>query len=214
MESRIVEIDHRKPYRYRGHVLGYVVLTRAEVCIIIKELAQAIYNSYARQKVPVVFIYVTNGGTWFHTKLREELMRLGFPLELALDENLAAASYRGTDLAEVAVAEKFPPESLKGFCAVVVEDIIDTGNTLGNILHQIMLACPESLEVCALLKRANAFTLVPKYLGVTLKFEEWVIGLGLDLQKRARFTDDGVLIALSPWGKKYLLSLPEPNLGK
>ncbi len=64
---------------------------------------------------------------------------------------------------------------------VVVEDIIDTGLTLGYLCTQLAARAPRRLSVCALLDRPTR-RIVPhdiEYRGLTLAEDEFVLGYGL-----------------------------------
>lgn len=212
MRPGIYPINRSKRYLVRGRVLGHELLSGRQVNALIRRLAKAIYGDYVAKPAPLLFIHVTNGGTWLYSRLREELAALGFPLERALDESLSSSAYgRGTTLKRVRVEKKFPPGSLRGLHVILVEDIIDTGGTMAEVLRQILLADPSSVEVCALLKRQTSEGITPKYLAALVEFKDWLLGGGLDLNSRGRFLNGGGIIALTSWGREYLMAL-EPKL--
>lgn len=70
---------------------------------------------------------------------------------------------------------------------LLVEDIVDTGLTIGYLLDLLQTRHPKSLKVCALLhKPARARMQVPiEYLGFTIE-DKFVIGYGLDFAERYR----------------------------
>ena len=64
---------------------------------------------------------------------------------------------------------------------LVVEDIVDSGNTLNRLLCLLEERKPRSLEVCTLLHKRLARTLVvePKFVGFDAP-PEFLVGYGLD----------------------------------
>ena len=70
---------------------------------------------------------------------------------------------------------------------LLVEDIVDTGQTLEYLLRMLGTRRPASLEVCTLLHKPDR-TLGDvdiRYLGFTIP-DVWVVGLGLDYAERWR----------------------------
>ena len=64
---------------------------------------------------------------------------------------------------------------------LIVEDIIDSGNTLSHLVHSLKLKGAKSVKTCTLLdkpsRRKVAFT--PDYCGKEIP-DEFVVGFGLD----------------------------------
>jgi hypoxanthine phosphoribosyltransferase len=70
---------------------------------------------------------------------------------------------------------------------LLVEDIVDTGLTIGYLLDLLQTRKPRSLKVCSLLhKPARARVQVAiDYLGFTIE-DKFVIGYGLDFAEKFR----------------------------
>jgi hypoxanthine phosphoribosyltransferase len=70
---------------------------------------------------------------------------------------------------------------------VVVEDIVDTGNTLSYLLRTLAAREPASLRTCVLTRKPDDAELDFEidYLGFDLP-DAWVVGYGLDLADRYR----------------------------
>jgi hypoxanthine phosphoribosyltransferase len=64
---------------------------------------------------------------------------------------------------------------------IIVEDIVDTGRTLGKIIEMLGTRSPRSVKICALLKkRIPGNEGIPvDYLGFTID-DHYVVGYGLD----------------------------------
>lgn len=79
---------------------------------------------------------------------------------------------------------------ITGLDVVLVEDIVDTGLTLGYLMGELRRREPRSLEVCTLLDKS-----VRRILPTELRFrgfeipDEFVLGYGLDFAGRYRNVD-------------------------
>jgi hypoxanthine phosphoribosyltransferase len=78
-------------------------------------------------------------------------------------------------------------QSIEGRNVLVVEDIIDTGHTLGYLVRILNARGPKSLEICTLLnKPARREVPVPvKYIGFDIP-DKFVLGYGLDFVEKYR----------------------------
>ena len=72
--------------------------------------------------------------------------------------------------------------------AVIVEDIVDTGLTLGYLTEALAKQEPSSLKVCALLVKpgANRAPVTIDYKGFDIP-DDFVVGYGLDWGERYRY---------------------------
>ena len=76
---------------------------------------------------------------------------------------------------------------IEGKHVVIIEDIVDTGLTIGYLLQNLETRKPKSVKVCALLHKPDR-SLQPvsiDYLGFTIP-NEFVVGYGLDYAQRYR----------------------------
>lgn len=78
-------------------------------------------------------------------------------------------------------------ESIQGKDVLIVEDIIDSGNTLAYLKDLLMARSPRSLAICTLLdKPERRVTNVDvKYVGFVIP-DEFVVGYGLDYDQYYR----------------------------
>lgn len=69
---------------------------------------------------------------------------------------------------------------------LLVEDIVDTGNTLNYLVHTLQGRRPASLRTCVLVQKQRDTLSVPvDYLGFEIP-DVWVVGYGLDYADRYR----------------------------
>ncbi len=63
---------------------------------------------------------------------------------------------------------------------IIVEDIVDTGNTLNYLYHTLKSRGPATLRTCSLVRKKREHVSVPiDYLGFDIP-DVWVVGYGLD----------------------------------
>ena len=87
-------------------------------------------------------------------------------------------------------------ENIQGRHVVIVEDIIDTGNTLKAILPTFEKQKPTSLAILTLLHKKEA-TKVPlkiDYVGFAIQ-DKFVIGFGLDFDGYGRNIDEIMVLS-------------------
>jgi len=77
-------------------------------------------------------------------------------------------------------------EPIEGKHVLIIEDIVDSGNTL-SYLHRILRGRkPASMRTCALLRKQREGVDIPiDYLGFDIP-DEWVVGYGLDFAEKHR----------------------------
>ncbi|HAS6348106.1 hypoxanthine phosphoribosyltransferase [Vibrio sp. IRLE0018] len=78
-------------------------------------------------------------------------------------------------------------DDIKGKDVLIVEDIIDTGNTLNKIKEILSLREPKSIEICTLLDKPSRREVpVPvKWVGFEIP-DEFVVGVGIDYAQKYR----------------------------
>jgi hypoxanthine phosphoribosyltransferase len=95
---------------------------------------------------------------------------------------LVAGSYGSGTTSSGDVRLLYDPEaSLEGTHVVLVEDIVDSGTTMNQLIPLLEARGPRSLEICALLHKHLADTLVkePRWVGFDAP-NEFLVGYGLD----------------------------------
>jgi len=78
-------------------------------------------------------------------------------------------------------------DGMEGKDVLLVEDIIDTGNTLSKVLEVLNLRAPNSISICTLLDkptRREVFVDV-KWIGFEIP-DEFVVGVGIDYAQKYR----------------------------
>ena len=90
--------------------------------------------------------------------------------------------------------------SIEGLNVIVVEDILDTGLTLGYLLRVLQQRKPKTLRIAALLdkpERRIKKDVKAYYTGFQIP-NEFVVGYGLDYAERYRNLKDVCVLSLPP----------------
>ena len=122
-----------------------------------------------------MFIAVLNGSFIFAADL---FKALHIPAEICF---IKLASYRGTKSTGHVITSIGLDTELFNRDVIILEDIIDTGNTLSQFLPQLEHQQPKSMKICVLLhkKEATVHPIHIDYLGFVIP-DKFVVGYGLD----------------------------------
>lgn len=78
-------------------------------------------------------------------------------------------------------------DNIEGKDVLLVEDIIDTGNTLSKVLQILNLRAPNSIQICTLLDKPmrREQKVEVKWVGFEIP-DEFVVGVGIDYAQKYR----------------------------
>ena len=145
----------------------------------IARIASAIDQDYAQQ--PLLLVCVLNGAFRFMSDL---VTYMTSEAEVAF---IKVASYEGTQSTGKLTEVMGLNTSLEGKNVIVVEDIVDTGFTIAQLLQTFSTQAPASLEVATLLTKPECLKadVQPKYIGFEIP-DKFVVGYGLDYDQSGR----------------------------
>ena len=139
----------------------------------IKKLAQQINNDLKNKDV--VFMGILNGSFMFASDLMKEIN-----LQCVITF-VKVASYSGTSSTGKVERLIGINEDIEGKTVVIIEDIVDTGNTMEHILKQLKGYEPADIKIATLLFKPDAFKKDYRVDYIALKIpNEFVLGYGLD----------------------------------
>ena len=157
-----------------------VLLREEEVDARIREIAAQISKEYEGKQVHLVA--VLKGSVFFVCELAK---RITVPVTL---DFMSVSSY-GSDTKSSGVVRivKDLDESLVDKHVIVIEDIVDSGNTLSYLLELLKDRKPASLKLCTLLDKPERRRkhVDVDYTGFQIP-DEFVVGYGLDYDQRYR----------------------------
>lgn len=147
----------------------------------VKEIAAELNTDYA-DKLPI-FVGVLNGSFMFFADLLKEVT---VPCEVAFTK---LSSYLGGLTSTRIISDDYDlAVNIEGRHVILIEDIVDTGNTLNYLIAKLEVRRPESITVCALLLKPDAIEYsIEELRHVAFQIpNEFVIGYGLDYMEMGR----------------------------
>ncbi len=157
-----------------------VLVSEEEIKAMCKRLGEEISRDY-EGKTPLV-VGLLKGCVPFMAELTKYIT-----IKIEMDF-MVASSYHGTinTIGDVKI-KKDLDSSVSGRDVIIVEDIVDTGNTLSTICELLKIRGAKSIEVATLLDKpeGRVIDFNPKYVG-TLVPKEFVVGFGLDYNEYYR----------------------------
>ena len=160
--------------------LARVLYSEAAIQARVAELAEEISAGYAG--VDNVFLVGVLKGAFIF--LADLARQISVPHTV---DFIAVTSYgqRGADSGAVRLLMDLR-EPIVDQHVIIVEDIVDTGQTLAYLNETLRGRKPASLRRCAFLRKRRANQAVPiDYLGFDIP-DVWVVGYGLDYKDRYR----------------------------
>ena len=157
-----------------------VLLTEEEVDKRINEVAEHINKDYAGKNIHLICIL--KGGVFFMCELAK---RITVPVSM---DFMCVGSYGdGTASSGVVRIAKDLDESIENKEVLIVEDIIDSGNTLYYLMDVLRQRKPASLRLCTLLDKPDRRVkdVHVDWTGFEIP-DEFVVGYGLDYAQKYR----------------------------
>ena len=158
-------------------------ISEAEIKQRVKELAAQI--SHDMEGKNPLFLGVLNGAFIFAADLVREMT---IPCEISF---VKLASYQGT-ISTGKIKEVFGiNEDLTGRTVVIVEDIVDTGATMKNMIESLGTRNPASIHICTLFVKPDKLKepLDIEYAAFEIP-NDFIVGYGLDYDQKGRGLKD------------------------
>lgn len=157
-----------------------VLISEAELKKRVEEIGAQIAADY-EDKDPL-FVGVLRGSFMFFADLMRHC-----PIPSGLDFMAASSYHSGTSSSGVVKINYDISADITGRHIVIVEDILDSGNTLYNLKGHLMDRGAASVKLCVLLDKParREKAIEPDYTGFTVP-DEFVVGYGLDYADRYR----------------------------
>lgn len=183
-----------------------------EVQRAISQIAKSVDETYSG-KESVNLVPVLTGAMPFCSELAMELERLSpgkwciAPVFVTtyLDDGLVREP-------QVEFPGKFNDSVVAGSPVVIIDDLLDTGTTMGHLVQEFKRGGFAEVSVCVLVDKPSARKndLTPDFSGLVSDTDAWLVGFGMDTQKRYRALDAIYILELQPAPpKQQQLTLPE-----
>ena len=157
-------------------------ITRDEIQMEVESLAEQISIDFTGKEV--VFIAVLNGSFMFASDLMKSI---SIESEISF---IKMSSYLGTSTTGTVNELIGLNNDLTGKSVIILEDIIDTGITIDQIMVLLKMEGAKEVKICSLLYKPTAFkgTHKPDYIGFSIS-NSFVVGYGLDYNEKGRNLD-------------------------
>lgn len=157
-----------------------ILIPKAEIAAKVKEIADKINKDYKGK--PVLMVCILRGAFVFFSDLVREL-----DFNVAIDF-MAVSSYgSGAESSGIINIKKDISEKVAGKHVIIVEDIIDSGNTLYYLKQIFLDRHAASVKICAFLNKPDRRVkdIDADYCGFDIP-NAFVVGYGLDYAESYR----------------------------
>jgi len=156
-----------------------VLISEPQIAKRVQALAREIEKDFTGRDL--VIVALLNGTVVF---LADLLRRLSLPLRL---DFIGVSSYGGgTESAELVFTKELRLD-VSGRDVLVVDDILDTGKTLSQVVSKLRKLKPRRMKICVLLDKPSRRVekINAHYIGFEIP-NHFVVGYGLDYAERYR----------------------------
>ena len=159
-----------------------VMISAEDIQHKVKQLGEQINAHYAKSDNELVLIGLLRGSVIFMADLCRTIEK---PHEL---DFMTVSSYGSGTVSsrDVKILKDLDGE-IFGKDVVVVEDIIDSGNTLSKVMEMLQTRNPNSIELCTLVSKPSRreIDLEVRFLGFEVE-DRFIVGYGLDYDQKYR----------------------------
>lgn len=164
----------------KEETVGTVLFTQDQIWQKAVEMGKEISDDFAGEEL--ILIGTLKGAVMWMTDLMKNIK-----LETKIDFVSASSYGMGTVSNGMVKIKKDIDTNLEGKNVLIVEDIVDTGNTLQALREYFNEQKPKSIKICTLLNKPSRRQVdVPiDYIGFEVE-DLFIIGYGLDFAQRYR----------------------------
>lgn len=163
-------------------------ISSVKISEAVKKVAEKINTDLAGESP--VFLAVLNGSFMFASDLMKEI---NLNCEISF---VKLASYHGTSSTGTVSELIGLNQDLNGRVVIIVEDIVDTGNTLEKLVEILNTKKVKSFKIATAFFKPTAYTKKMKvdYVGIEIP-NDFVVGYGLDYDGYGRNLKDVFVLA-------------------
>jgi hypoxanthine phosphoribosyltransferase len=166
------------PRQWQEEIEG-VLITEEQIASRVAELTVEIQRDFQGREL--VLVSLLTGTVMF---LADLIRRLELPLRL---DFMGVSSYgAGTESGNLVFTKELRLD-VAGRDVLLVDDILDTGKTLDQVLAKLLILQPRSIKTCVLLDKPSRRVkpVQADYVGFVIP-DKFVVGYGLDFAERYR----------------------------
>jgi len=154
-------------------------LSHSQIQEAVANLAKKIAEDY-KNETPI-FIGVLNGAFMF---VSDFLKHYEYPCEVSF---VKLSSYQGMLSTGIVETLLDPPENIKDRTVIILEDIIDTGNTLKELVHVFSDRNVKEFKIASLFYKSASYNgeYSIDYVGIEIP-DKFIVGYGLDYNELGR----------------------------
>jgi len=164
-----------------NNVCEKILYTQEEITQAVERLGKEISENYAGK--PVVFVSVLNGAFIFVSDLVRNVS-----LETYIDFMQVSTYGNSTTTSSNFNIKKDLSNDITGKDVIIVEDILDTGYTLYNLVQYLKSKNPASVKIAAFIDKParRKQDIKADYVGFTMDKDYFIVGYGLDYAQKYR----------------------------
>ena len=154
----------------------------------VEKVAEKLNSDYTNEDTPI-FLSVLNGSFMFTASL---MKHINFNCEISF---VKLASYSGTESSGCINKIIGLSDKVAGRKVIIIEDIVDTGNTIEELVKLLKERQVEDIKVCTLFLKPNAYKKeIPIDYPAMEIGNEFIVGYGLDYDQLGRQYKDIYII--------------------
>ena len=152
------------------------LITSKDIQFQTKIIGKQIADDHRGDKTPIVMVGLLNGAFAFYS----DLVR-ATPVDMECDF-MRVKSYTDRKQGDIVISKDLETP-IKGKHVYIIDDILDSGNTMNAVIDYLEVKKPASISIVTLITRETSP--IPKqksYHAFTIK-DEWIVGMGMDNDK-------------------------------
>ena len=160
-------------------------ISNEELMLAIDKVADKLNRDYSGGEDVPILLCVLNGSIMFTAEL---MKRLTFNLEIV---SIKLSSYEGTSSTGKVREAMGLTSDITGRRVIIVEDIVDTGNTIMELKDIVMRHGASDAKVCTMLLKPEVYKkdAVLDYVAMEIP-DKFIVGFGLDYNQLGRNNKD------------------------
>ena len=160
-----------------------ILVSEDQISEICDRIAAQISEEYKNSPRKLIIVCILKGSLMFTSEL---MKRITLPAEI---EFMKASSYGSKTVSSgiINIHLDIKRDDMGESDFIIVEDIIDSGNTLSHLVRYLKERGAASVKTCTMLDKPERRTVdfTPDYIGMVIP-DKFVVGFGLDYDEKYR----------------------------